>query len=355
MHDEVPLVEQLATTGLRLGEYRVVRNDGIFCIPLKQLFSPTPGKAPNSAPSNPRQGKQPTMPILQISGSRVEYLELGSGEPVVLLHSSGSSGAQWRALAERLGERYRVIAPDLYGFGGTAHWPGRRPFHLECEAEIVLALLGRIDRRAHLVGHSYGGAVALHVAGLRRDLLRSLTLIEPVAFHLLRETDASALAEITQVAESVARATVRGEYLAGFERFVDYWNGPDAWAEVPADKRQAMAARLPTIALDFHATLNEPTRLQDFRLMTVPTLLMHGTSSPWPTRRICDLLERILPEARLETIGGAGHMAPVTHRDQVNAMIIAQIDSNSRQASRCPAVAETLSGTNAESAARTAA
>jgi pimeloyl-ACP methyl ester carboxylesterase len=91
------------------------------------------------------------MSILQISGSRVEYLELGSGEPVVLLHSSGSSGAQWRALAERLGERYRVIAPDLYGYGGTAHWPGRRPFHLECEAEIVLALLGRVNERAHLV------------------------------------------------------------------------------------------------------------------------------------------------------------------------------------------------------------
>jgi pimeloyl-ACP methyl ester carboxylesterase len=292
------------------------------------------------------------MPILQISGGRVEYLELGSGEPVLLLHSSGSSAAQWRSLAERLAERYRVIAPDLYGYGGTAHWPGRRPFHLECEAEIVLALLGRVDRRAHLVGHSYGGAVALHVAGLRRDLLRSLTLFEPVAFHLLRGTDAAALAEITEVAESVARATACGEYVAGFGRFFDYWSGPEAWAKVPADKRYAMAARLPKIALDFHATLNEPTRLEDFRSMSVPTLLLHGTSSPWPTRRICDLLERILSDAQLKTIGGAGHMAPLTHRDQVNAMVIEQLDSNSGQASRRPAVAEILSGTGAASAAR---
>jgi len=128
------------------------------------------------------------MSNFQISGSRVEYLELGSGDPVVLLHSSGSSATQWRSLAERLGERYKVIAPNLYNYGGTSQWPGRRPFHLECEAEIVLALLKRVNKRAHLVGHSYGGAVALHVAGLRRDLLQSLTLIEPVAFHLLRET-----------------------------------------------------------------------------------------------------------------------------------------------------------------------
>lgn len=295
------------------------------------------------------------MPILQISGSRVEYLELGSGEPAVLLHSSGSSGAQWRALAERLGRRYRVIAPDLYGYGGTAHWPGRRPFHLECEAEIVLALLRRVNARAHLVGHSYGGAVALHVAGLRGDLLRSLTLIEPAAFHLLRGTDAPALAEITEVAETVARAVACGEYVAGFGRFVDYWSSPQALEEVPADKWYSMAARLPKIALDFHATLSEPTRLGDFRSMTVPTLLLYGTSSPLPARRICHLLARILPEAQLRTITGAGHMAPVTHRDQVNATVIAQLDSHSGQASRCLAVAETSSGTNASSAARTTA
>jgi pimeloyl-ACP methyl ester carboxylesterase len=274
---------------------------------------------------------------------------------VVLLHSSGSSGAQWRALAERLAQRYRVIAPDLYGYGGTPPWPGRSPFHLECEAEIVLALLARVDERAHLVGHSYGGAVALHVARLHGDLLRSLTLIEPVAFHLLRGTDATALAEITEVAKSVASATACGEYLAGFGRFIDYWNGPEAWVGVPAEKRYTMAARLPTIALDFHAALNEPTRLEDFRSMTVPTLLLHGTNSPWPTRRICDLLERILPAAQLQTVAGAGHMAPVTHRDQVNAMITAQLVSNSGDASRRPGVVETPSRTNAASAARTVA
>ena len=287
------------------------------------------------------------MSILQVSGSRVEYLELGRGEPVVLLHSSGSSATQWRALAERLAQRYRVIAPDFYGYGGTANWPGGRPFQLECEAEIVLALLERVDERAHLVGHSYGGAVALHIAGLRRDLLRSLTLIEPVAFNLLKETDDPALGEITALAEVVTRAIACGHYVAGFERFADYWTSPATSGDVPAYKRYAMAARLPKIALDFHATLNEPTRLEDFRLMTVPTLLLHGTSSPWPARRICDLLERILPEAQLKTIVGAGHMAPVTHRDQVNAMVLAQIEANSKQRSHRSTSAEISFGTSA--------
>jgi len=274
------------------------------------------------------------MSSLQVSGSRIEYLELGSGEPVLLLHSSGSSANQWRGLAESLGERYRVIAPDLYGYGGTASWPGGKPFHLECEAEIVLALLASINEPVHLVGHSYGGAVALHLAGFRSDLLRSLTLIEPVAFHLLRGTDSTALAEITEVAQIVACALACGEYVAGFERFLDYWGSPAAAVEIPAYKRYAMAARLPKIALDFHAALNEPTRLEDFRLMAAPTLLLCGTTSPLPTRRICDLLVRTLPDARLNTIAGAGHLAPLTHRDQVNAMVMAQVDANSRRSSR---------------------
>lgn len=291
------------------------------------------------------------MSTLQISGSRVEYRELGSGEPVVLLHSSGSSGAQWRALAQRLGARYRVIAPDLYGYGGTADWPGRAPFHLECEAEIVLALLARGTGQAHLVGHSYGGAVALHIASRHSDLLRSLTLIEPVAFHLLRGTDAPALAEITEVAESVARAIACSEYVAGFGGFVDYWSGPGAWAAVPADKRHAMAARLPKIALDFHATFNEPGRLEDLRAMTMPTLLLQGANSPLPTRRICERLAHILPGAKLKTIPGAGHMAPITHRDEVNALVTTQIDSHTAGGFRPPVIPEAAAGTTVSCAA----
>jgi pimeloyl-ACP methyl ester carboxylesterase len=287
------------------------------------------------------------MSTLQISGSRVEYLEQGSGQPVVLLHSSSSSGTQWRALAERLSQRYRVIAPDLYGYGGTAHWPGRGPFHLESEAEIVLALLGRADERAHFVGHSYGGAVALHMARFRPDLVRSLTLIEPVAFHLLRGADAPAFAEISEVAEGVVRAVACGEYVAGLGRFLDYWGGSKESAEIPAEKLYPMAARLPKIALDFHAAFNEPTRLEDFRSMAVPTLLLRGTDSPWPTQRICDLLEQTLPDARLENVKGAGHMAPITHRDLVNAAIVAHLDSNSGQASRHPSFSSDASAASA--------
>jgi pimeloyl-ACP methyl ester carboxylesterase len=247
---------------------------------------------------------------------------LSPREPVVLLHSSGASGAQWRALAGQLGERYHVFAPDLYGYGAAAPWPGRGVFTLAHEAQAVYALLDQIGEPAHLVGHSYGGAVALHVARLHAQRLRSLTLIEPVAFHLLRDR-----AEIVAVADGVARAVACGDYLGGCAAFVEYWSGPGSWDAIPADKRAAMAARLPKVALDFHATLHEPARLADFYTMAVPTLLLRGALSPLPTRRICELLAQALPDARLVTLNDAGHMAPLTHASQVNAFIAAHLNS----------------------------
>lgn len=284
------------------------------------------------------------MPNIEVSGSRVEYLEEGRGEPLVLLHSSGGSGAQWRALVERLSPRYRVLAPDLYGYGATAPWPGRGPLRLACEAQIVRAMLSRAGAPAHLVGHSYGGAVALHVARESGAQLRSLTLIEPVAFHLLRGRDPRALAEITAVAARVAAATACGDYEGGFASFVDYWSGVGAWRAIPASKHAAMAARLTKVTLDFHATLNEPARLQDFATTAVPTLLVQGARSRRPTRRICELLAGVLPACRLETVAGAGHMVPLTHRDPVNALIAEHLEANSGRSSRRPETLQDLAG-----------
>jgi pimeloyl-ACP methyl ester carboxylesterase len=236
--------------------------------------------------------------------------------PVVLLHSSGASGAQWRALAERLAKRYAVFAPDLCGYGAAAPWPGNGPFSLAHEARIVQALVERVGEPVHLVGHSYGGAVALHFARLNGALVRSLALIEPVAFHLLEER-----AEIAAVAGGVARAVACGDYLGGFGAFVDYWSGPGSWDAVPAARRAAMAARLPKIAMEFHAALSEGAGTDAYRKIGVPTLIMRGALSPRPAKRICELLAQSLPDARLVTIDGAGHMAPLTHTDQVNDLI----------------------------------
>ena len=275
------------------------------------------------------------MPSINLRGARVELFERGAGEPVILLHCSASSGEQWRSLAERLADRYRVLAPDLWGYGGTDMWRGG-DFSLSSEAEIVLAMLHRAGGRAHLVGHSYGGAVALRVALRHAPAVKSLALIEPVALHLLREehyVDQAALAEISVAADRVKDALARGERERGMREFVDYWSGEGAWGALAEAKRAALLPRLEKVVLDFHAAFEDPARVQDFWPLFMPTLLLQGGRSPLPPRRICSQLSRVLPESRLAIVEGAGHMLPLTHAERVNELVAAHLDAARREQS----------------------
>jgi pimeloyl-ACP methyl ester carboxylesterase len=248
-------------------------------------------------------------------------------ETIVLLHCSGSSGAQWRSLAEKLSTRYRVIAPDLIGYGKSAPWSGEGEFSLAREA-AALNLHGPV----HLVGHSYGGGVALHIARTRPELIRTLTLIEPSAFHLLRAdaADTDALLEIAGVSAQARAALASGDYLGGFGSFVDYWK-PGSWAAMPAEKRAAFAPQIAKVALEFHALLNEPAGIEDMGGIAAPTLLLQGAETKLPSRCVCNRLRAALPGAEFRLVPGAGHMLPVTHRDEVNRLVAAHLDRASPQ------------------------
>jgi pimeloyl-ACP methyl ester carboxylesterase len=81
----------------------------------------------------------------------------GTGEPVVLVHSSGFSGRQWRHLAGELVARgQRAIVPDLSGHGRSSPWPEPEPFSFRVDVDHVIGLLSA-QGPAHLVGPSYGG------------------------------------------------------------------------------------------------------------------------------------------------------------------------------------------------------
>ena len=83
---------------------------------------------------------------------------------VIALHCSGGGASQWSYLAEGLGGRYEVLTPEHYGCESTGPWTGERAFTLADEAAQAIALIDRSDDKVHLVGHSYGGGVALNVA-----------------------------------------------------------------------------------------------------------------------------------------------------------------------------------------------
>src|SRR5262249_17875347 len=118
------------------------------------------------------------MPTTNANGVRVAYARTRPGRTGGPLPSPARPARAWRALTEDLQGRWRVLAPDLHGYGQTGPRPESHLPGLGDEAALVDAVLGRSTERIHLVGHSYGGAVALRLASDRPARLLSLTLIE---------------------------------------------------------------------------------------------------------------------------------------------------------------------------------
>ena len=262
---------------------------------------------------------------LDAFGSTLEYFERGcDGPPVILLHCTGGSSAQWKALCAELERDHRVLAVNLYGYGGSSAWDGRAAFRLRHEAALIEELLLKLRDPAHLVGHSYGGSVALALARTVPEHVRSLSVFEPASFHLLRTgdpLDAQAFQEIGQVAETVWYALVSGEYAMGARYFVDYWSGCGAWSSLGSSRREALVVRLAKIGLDFQATVHDPAGLEAYRDLSMPRLIIQGERSALPAQRICHALAALWPDARHCVIEGVGHMGPLTHPGRINPLI----------------------------------
>ena len=271
------------------------------------------------------------MPAVELNGLRIAYEQTGRGEPVILLHSSACSRTQWTALGAQLAHDFNVLAPDLHGYGESDPWPDRGPLRLADETAIVEALAGTCRKPVHLVGHSFGGAVALKAALDGRFALRSLTLVEPVAFHILGNgaaREARYFAEVLDLAHAVKVAVSFGDYSAAMSHFVDYWNGAGSWSRLSPSQQDRLLQAARKLPQDFHAAIGERKRLEDYCRLTAPTLIMSGTESPAPVRRVVRLLGASLPNARTRIVQGAGHMLPLTHRDEVNGAIAEHLALN---------------------------
>ncbi|MER8601853.1 alpha/beta hydrolase [Mesorhizobium sp. M1339] len=239
---------------------------------------------------------------------------------VIALHCSGGSGRQWRALLERLDDTFRFSAPDLIGAPGGGTWTGSAAFRLADEAAAIIEMIDRHEGLVHLVGHSYGGGLALHIAAKRPHRIASLSLYEPSAFHLLRELESEgheALGEILGIAGAVQDGLINGRYQTATARFIDYWGGDGAFAAMKPELQVALVRFLPKASLDFQALIHESTPASEYARFGFPVLVLRGEFAPVPTQLIARELVSRVPTAIGAIVPGAGHMGPLTHANLV--------------------------------------
>jgi pimeloyl-ACP methyl ester carboxylesterase len=251
------------------------------------------------------------------------YSAVGIGTHVILLHSGGLSSRQWGRFAEELAGGYRVVAPDFLGYGRSSRWPEDEEFHFILDALAIEALLDSIGEPVHLVGHSYGGFIALLVALHRPARVRSLAVFEPVAFGVLHSRhDAAGLSslEAAGIENSLMDSRTGGQE-PWLRAFVDYWSGEGAWDRLAEAARASFRAAGWKLFGEVRSLLLDRTPHQAYAMLSVPTLLLCGETSPIAARRVVALLAEAIPGARERTVAGAGHMGPLTHAAQVNGWI----------------------------------
>lgn len=241
---------------------------------------------------------------------------------VLCIHSFGSSARQFGGLAARLSARFRVIAADLYGHGQRAPWSWERGFTLSEEAAPLEAMLPA-SGPLHLVGHSYGGAVALRIAANHRARVRSIVLYEPAIWGTLAGLCAGepATREIEAVRDDTVRMLERGAADAAAERFIDYWTGAGSWAATPVERRPKLVAAVRSLRAGWQATFLERWSAEALGALDTPCLLLTGTASTAAARRGVHLLGELLPRARMVKLEGLPHMGPVTHPERVDPHI----------------------------------
>ena len=269
------------------------------------------------------------MPTLRISDAdAIAYDDTGRGPVIVLIHGSPGTSRAWQPVAERLAPRFRVIAPNLPGYGATTRTPGDGPGDSSYAAGLIEALIAEAGPPAVLTGHSYGGVVALMTALRGRVKPRALALFEPVAVPVLAAVgEAEAFAAARTLFEGYCAAADGGDPDA-VRIMVDYWFGPGALDRMPTPMREFLVAHTGHNVRDVRATFRDPYSVAGLRGLTMPVLCAVGSRSPAMMGKIVAAIGSHAPHAMIRKLENANHAMITTHPEAV-ATLIAELADGS--------------------------
>lgn len=247
----------------------------------------------------------------------ISFDDVGSGQPIVLLHAFPLSRAMWAPQLEAIQDSYRVIAPDLRGFGGSAAF-SETP-SLDRMVDDVADLLDELQIRERIVlgGLSMGGYVAFAFARRHADRLRGLILADTKAEADNTEGKANRERLIAFASQHTGRDV--------FEQMLAKLVGPDTMAhrpEVVESIRQIAASQTSAgIIGALQAMRDRPDSGPSLESITVPTLVVVGEQDALTPPSLAETLAVRIRDARLVRIAGAGHLTNLEKPAEFNAAV----------------------------------
>ena len=216
-----------------------------------------------------------------------------------------------------LDELLNALAFDLPGHGRSGDWDKRGDLQQVSMGMAVDLLEDQAQGQpVDIIGHSFGGTIALRLAVERPDLVRSLVLIEPVFFAvgLADRPDLKGPYDLHMAAYTAALQA--GDMSAAAQAFTSVWGDGRAWDLLPEGQKQAMTKRIHLIAEGAPAIYDDVAGLLSggkLERIAVPVLLIEGGTSPEYIDAINTALARRIDKSERLAVAGAGHMLPITH------------------------------------------
>lgn len=251
----------------------------------------------------------------------LRFERYGQGPCLVLVHGSPGNAKSWKAVGERLADRYDVVAVNLPGYEGASPPDPILPTETNRIAAEVEALIATLKSPVTLAAHSYGGNVALHVAMRNTVALERVILFEPVAVNLLplagRDAD---YAQLKSVFDGYIAQSQRSEPRA-VRTMIDFWFGAGAFDTMPEPVQSYLDLWSAKNVSEVQAAFRERYTKETLAAVAAPADIGYGTKSPEVTAEIARAVGRFVPNGRVHALDGTDHNILATHPDMVAAII----------------------------------
>jgi pimeloyl-ACP methyl ester carboxylesterase len=244
-----------------------------------------------------------------------------AGPPVLFLPGSYSTSAGWRGVWAHLPDHLHLAATSLLGYGATVETRRRGDADMAHEVALVRAAVRRLGTgKVHLVGHSFGGTVALAAALAAEAEFASLALFEANPFDLIA-ADPLLYPEVRALAAGFTAAVGAGEADAA-ARIMDWYGGAGVFAAMPPPVLDFCRKVAPANALDWETCFGFRPDRDALAVLGIPILLVRGEAAVPAMVAVTEALRARLPGVHHAVVAGAGHFLTSTHPADCAALLL---------------------------------
>lgn len=264
--------------------------------------------------------------MLQTQGRDIDCVEAGEGPALLFVPGSYSTVAAWRSVQRLLRPGLRMVTTSLCGYGASTDTRTRQDLGMHHEVQLVEAVARHVGQPVHLVGHSFGAAVALATALAARVPIASLTLFEANPLNIIRDDDGGKLYQDALRMSLAFEAAVAAAEPDAPGRIIDYWGGAGVFANMPEAVKAYCRETATVNVLDWHCAFSFGLDRSACSALRRPVLLVRGALANQAMKHTTDTLQQALPQSRMHIVDGAGHFLINSHPAECAQLLSAFLD-----------------------------